>query len=115
MRTITMYLPQYHRVAENDKWWGEGFTEWTAVKAASPLFEGHKQPRIPLEDNYYNLLEKRTMEWQANLMKQYDIDGQCIYHYYFKDGKKILERPAENLLHWKDIDMPFCFCWANGS
>ena len=115
MRTITMYLPQYHRVAENDKWWGEGFTEWTAVKAASPLFEGHKQPRIPLEDNYYNLLEKRTMEWQANLMKQYDIDGQCIYHYYFKDGKKILERPVENLLHWKDIDMPFCFCWANGS
>lgn len=109
-----MYLPQFHKVTENDKWWGEGFTEWTTVRGAEPLFEGHNQPIVPLNGNYYNLLEKGTMEWQASLMKEYGIDGQCFYHYYFKDGRKILEKPAENLLKWKDIDMPFCFCWANG-
>ncbi len=114
VKTLSLYLPQFHRVAENDKWWGEGFTEWTAVRGAEPLFEGHKQPVKPLNGNYYDLLEKSTMEWQASLMKQYGIDGQCFYHYYFKDGRKILEKPAENLLKWKDIDMPFCFCWANG-
>lgn len=109
-----MYLPQFHRVAENDQWWGEGFTEWTAVCGAEALFEGHMQPIRPLNNNYYNLLEKSTMEWQASLMKKYGIDGQCFYHYYFKDGRRILEKPAENLLQWKDIEMPFCFCWANG-
>ena len=115
MKVITMYLPQFHRVKENDEWWGAGFTEWTAVKGAAPLFEGHDQPRVPLHENYYDLLDKRTMQWQAGLMKKYGVDGQCIYHYWFKDGRKILEKPAENLLQWKDIDMPFCFCWANES
>lgn len=110
-----MYLPQFHRTEENDKWWGEGFTEWTAVKAAVPLYSGHKQPKVPLNNNYYNLLEKETMSHQAELMKKYGIDGQCFYHYYFKDGKKVLEKPAENLLKWKEINMPFCFCWANSS
>lgn len=114
IRTLTFYLPQFHRVAENDEWWGEGFTEWTALRKAEPLYEGHKQPIRPLNNNYYNLLEKSTMEWQSSLMKKYGIDGQCFYHYYFKDGRKILEKPAENLLQWKEIDMPFCFCWANG-
>jgi len=77
------------------------------------VFENHNQPRIPLNQNYYDLTDKSTMEWQAGLMKQYGIDGMCFYHYWFKDGKKILEKPAENLLKWKDIDMPFCFSWAN--
>ncbi len=113
MKTIAMYLPQFHRTPENDEWWGEGFTEWTAVKRAEVLFEGQNQPRKPLNGNYYNLLDKSTMEWQAGLAKEYGIDGFCFYHYYFKDGRKILEKPAENLLGWKDIDMPFCFCWAN--
>lgn len=113
MKTLAMYLPQFHKIPENDEWWGEGFTEWTAVKAARPLFEGHVQPKMPLNGNYYDLLEKKTMMWQADLMKQYGIDGQCIYHYYFKDGRKILEKPVENLLKWKDINMPFCLCWAN--
>ncbi len=113
IKTLSMYLPQFHRVAENDRWWGKGFTEWTTVRGAEPLFVGHKQPIKPLNNNYYNLLEKKTMEWQAALMKNYGIDGQCFYHYYFKDGQKILEQPAEQLLKWKDIDMPFCFCWAN--
>ena len=113
MKVIAMYLPQFHRVKENDEWWGEGFTEWTAVKGATQLFDGHYQPRVPQNRNYYDLLEKDTMMWQASLMKQYGVDGVCMYHYWFKDGRKILEKPAENLLQWKDIDMPFCICWAN--
>ena len=112
---LALYLPQFHEVAENSQWWGEGFTEWTAVKAAKPLFEGHQQPIVPFKKRYYDLMQKETMENQAKLMHQYGIDGMCIYHYYFKDGKKILEKPAENLLKWTDIDMPFCFSWANES
>ena len=114
-KIITMYLPQFHRVKENDLWWGEGYTEWTAVKSAEPLYSGHVQPKEPLNDNYYDLLEKETMQWQADLMHKYGIFGQCFYHYYFKNGKKILEKPAENLLKWEKIDMPFCFSWANES
>lgn len=115
MKVIAMYLPQFHRVKENDEWWGEGFTEWTAVRGATQLFDGHYQPRIPQNRNYYDLLEKDTMLWQASLMKQYGVDGICIYHYWFKDARKILEKPVENLLQWKDVDMSFCFCWANES
>ena len=113
MKTIAMFLPQFHRVKENDEWWGEGYTDWMAVKNAQKLFDEHYQPREPLQENYYDLLDKKTFEWQAGLMHKYDIDGLCFYHYYFKDGKKILEKPAENLLQWKDVDMPFCFCWDN--
>lgn len=109
-----MYLPQFHRVPENDEWWGEGFTDWVAVKAAAPIYEGHQQPREPLHNNYYDLSDQNTMMWQADLMHQYGIDGQCFYHYYFENGRKILEKPAENLLRWKHIDMPFCFCWDVG-
>lgn len=113
MKKIAMYLPQFHRVPENDQWWGEGFTEWTAVKSAKCLFEGQDQPHKPLNDHYYDLLDKETMIWQSQLTSKYGIEGQCFYHYYFKDGRKILEKPAENLLQWKDIPMNFCFCWAN--
>ena len=83
-----MYLPQFHRIKENDKWWGEGFTEWTTVKQAQKLTSGHNQPRIPLNHNYYNLLDKNVMNWQADLMKKYGIDGQCFYHYWFKGSVK---------------------------
>lgn len=113
MKIIAFYLPQFHRVPENDVWWGDGYTEWTAVRRAKALFEGHCQPRVPLNDNYYDLSEKNVMLWQAGLMKKYGVFGMCFYHYYFKDGKKILEKPAENLLKWKEIDMPYCFSWAN--
>lgn len=113
MKIIAMYLPQYHHVEENDLWWGKGYTDWTAVSGAEALFEGHNQPRIPLGGNYYDLLKKETMQWQADLMKQYGVDGICMYHYWFKDGRRILEKPEQNLLQWKDIDMPFCFSWAN--
>lgn len=113
MKIITMYLPQYHRVKENDEWWGEGFTDWDAVRKARSLFDGHEQPNEPLNDDYYDLMDKKTMQWQADLMHRYGVYGQCIYHYWFKDGRRILEKPAENLMKWTDIDMPFCFCWAN--
>ncbi|MCI8512135.1 MAG: hypothetical protein HFE83_09090 [Lachnospiraceae bacterium] len=113
MKVLTMYLPQFHRVEENDLWWGEGFTDWVSARNAKPLFEGHYQPHVPLNGNYYDLLDKNTMRWQADLMRRYEVDGACMYHYWFKDGKRILEKPAENLLGWKDIQMPFCFCWAN--
>lgn len=115
MKVIAMYLPQFHRVTENEQWWGEGYTEWTAVRNAERLYESHYQPRVPLNNNYYDLMKKDTMEWQTQLMKKYKIYGMCFYHYYFRNGKKILEKPAENLLNWTDIDMPFCFSWANES
>lgn len=113
IKTIAMYLPQFHRVPENDEWWGEGFTEWTTVKAARQLRDGHNQPKEPLDDNYYNLLDKATMQWQAELAHKYGVYGFSFYHYWFKDGRRILEKPAENLLKWKDINMNFCFTWAN--
>lgn len=115
MKLFAYYLPQFHRVPENDRLWGEGFTEWKAAQDAKTLFEGHYQPHEPLNDNYYNLLKKETMQWQAELMHKYSIDGMCFYHYWFGEGKKILEMPAENLLKWTDIDMSFCFSWANQS
>lgn len=113
MKVIAMYLPQFHRVPENDRWWGAGFTDWMTVKDAVSLFENHKQPHIPMDGYYYNLTDKSTMLWQAKLMNQYGIDGMCMYHYWFKDGRKILEKPSENLLKWSDVNMKFCFCWAN--
>lgn len=115
LKIIAVYLPQFHRLPENDEWWGEGYTEWTAVKAAEKLFDGHNQTREPLNDNYYNLLDKETMIWQVKLAKKYGIYGFCFYHYYFKNGKKILEKPIENLLRWKEIDINYCFSWANGA
>ena len=112
MRVFALYLPQFHEIPENNMWWGKGFTEWKKVKEAKPLYKGHYQPKVPENKNYYNLLDKSTIEWQTNLMKSAGVDGMIYYHYYFK-GKKLLEKPAENLLKWKDIDQPFFFCWAN--
>ena len=90
IKVFAMYLPQFHRIPENESWWGEGFTEWTTVKNAKPLYDGHKQPIIPLGGNYYDLLDKDTMLWQVNLMHKYGVDGMCMYHYWFKDGRRIL-------------------------
>lgn len=112
MKIITFYLPQFHEIPENNKWWGKGFTEWVNVKKAKPLFNGHYQPRIPENKNYYNLLNKTTIEWQANIAKKYGIYGFCFYHYWF-DGHMLLEKPMEIFLNDKNININFCISWAN--
>lgn len=111
-KVIAFYLPQYHEIPENNKWWGKGFTEWTNVKRAKKLFDGQYQPQVPLNNNYYNLLDKKIVEWQTDLANKYGVYGFCYYHYDF-GGKRLLEKPAENLLRWKDINQRFCFAWAN--
>lgn len=113
IKTIAFYLPQFHSIPENDRAHGEGFTEWTNTKKARPLYDGHYQPRIPLNGEYYNLLDDGVMENQSKLAKSYGIDAFCYYHYWFKDGKKLLEKPIESMLKNPKIDMPFCLCWAN--
>lgn len=112
MNVIAFYLPQFHAIPENDEWWGKGFTEWVNVKKGSSLFEGHYQPRVPLNNNYYCLLDKEKLAWQAELAKEYGIYGFCIYHYWF-GGHKLLEKPLELLLQSKDINTHYCICWAN--
>lgn len=112
MKIIAFYLPQFHCFPENDKWWGKGFTEWTNVKNAKPLFEGHNQPRVPLNNNYYTLTDKNVLKWQSNLAKEYGIYGFCYYHYWF-NGKMLMEKPMEIMLEDRSIDLPFCICWAN--
>lgn len=109
---MAFYLPQFHTFPENDEWWGKGFTEWTNVRKARPLFAGHNQPRVPLNDNYYDLSKVETLREQAKLAREYGLYGMCFYHYWFA-GKMLLHKPAEMLLANKDIDMRFCFSWAN--
>lgn len=112
MKIIPFYLPQFHQIPENDEWWGEGFTEWTNMKKAKPLFDGHLQPRIPLQDNYYDLSDVKVLKWQSELANKYGIHGFCFYHYWF-NGHKLLEKPMELLRDNKDIDLKYCISWAN--
>ena len=106
IKVIAFYLPQFHTIPENDDAHGKGFTEWTNTKKAIPLYEGHYQPRTPLNENYYCLLDDGVMEQQAKLAKEYGIYGFCYYHYWFKNGKKLLEKPLELMLENKKIDIP---------
>lgn len=112
-KIICFYLPQYYEFEENNRWWGKGFTEWTNVRNAKPLYKGHYQPTVPLDRNYYCLEDIETFRWQARLAKKYNIYGFCFYEYYFGNGKYLMEKPLEIFLKNKDIDIHFCLCWAN--
>jgi lipopolysaccharide biosynthesis protein len=105
-------LPQFHPVPENDEWWGKGFTEWTNTAKAKPLFWGHYQPHIPADLGFYDLRLPESREAQAVIARRYGIEGFCYYHYWFA-GRRILERPFNEVLHSGAPDFPFCICWAN--
>jgi lipopolysaccharide biosynthesis protein len=113
-KLIAFHLPQFHRIPENDAWWGEGFTEWTNVRKALPLYPGHPQPAVPLDSCYYDLTDPAARERQATLAREHGIHGFCYYHYWF-NGRKLLEKPCEAILESGSPDFPFCFSWANHS
>ena len=115
VKVIAAYLPQYHEIPENNKWWGNGYTDWVAVKQTTPIFENHEQPRKPLDNNYYSLDNASDIKWQAELAKKYGVYGFGIYHYWFSDNQQLLTKPAELILENKDIDIKFCFIWDNNS
>lgn len=114
MQVIAYYLPQFHEIPENNEWWGQGHTEWTTVRAAKSWFKGHEQPVVPGELGYYNLLDPAVRKRQAEVAKEAGIYGFCYWHYWF-GGKRLLEKPFDEVLHSGEPDFPFCLGWANES
>lgn len=112
LRALAIYLPQFHPVPENDEWWGKGFTEWTNVAKARPRFAGHYQPQLPADLGFCDLRLPEVRQAQADMAKAYGIHGFCYYHYWFT-GRRILERPFQEVLASGKPDFPFCLCWAN--
>jgi lipopolysaccharide biosynthesis protein len=114
-RAIAYYLPQYHPVPENDRWWGKGFTEWTNTAKARPLFADHYQPHVPADLGFYDLRLPEARAAQAAMAHAHGIEAFCYYHYWFGHGKRVIERPFEEVLASGQPDFPFCLCWANES
>jgi lipopolysaccharide biosynthesis protein len=112
IRALCFHFPQFHPIPENDELWGKGFTEWTNAAKAKPLFKGHYQPRLPKDTGFYDLRLPETRETQARMAKEYGIYGFCYYHYWLH-GKRLLEKPVNEILRLKEPDFPFCLCWAN--
>ncbi len=114
-RVIAFYLPQYHPIPENNEWWGKGFTEWTNVGKAKPLFKGHYQPKVPADLGYYDLRMPEIREAQAAMAKEAGVEGFMYWHYWFGNNKTLLERPFKEVLSSGKPDFPFCLGWANHS
>ncbi len=115
IRAIAFYLPQFYPTPENDEWWEPGFTEWTNVARAKPLFPGHYQPRIPRDLGFYDLRVPETREKQVRLAREAGIEGFCYWHYWFGNGKRLLSEVFKEVVESGKPDFPFCLCWANHS
>ncbi len=115
IRVVAFYLPQFHPTPENDQWWGKGFTEWTNVGKAKPLFRGHYQPKVPADLGYYDLRLPESRIAQAEMAREYGVEGFCYWHYWFGHGRQLLQRPFQEVLASGQPDFPFCLAWANHS